>query len=147
MASWVLPRCEAPRFPGPLLRRTRCPDYRKAEITFFADFPHCRFNRFFSTTPIAATNSCSRHHGGMEFSLWKPLSNTILLTDRLLLLFSCYVMSDSLRPHELQPTRLLCLWDYSSKTTGVGCHFLLQGIFLTQGLNPHLLHWQVILYH
>ena len=30
--------------------------------------------------------------------------------------------------------------------TGVGCHFLLQGIFLTQGLNPHLLrflHFQV----
>ena len=27
--------------------------------------------------------------------------------------------------------------------TGVGCHFLLQGIFPTQGLNPHLLHWQV----
>src|SRR5574337_2075398 len=26
VASWVLPRCEAPRFPGPLLRRTRCPD-------------------------------------------------------------------------------------------------------------------------
>ena len=24
----------------------------------------------------------------------------------------------------------------------MGCHFLLQGIFLTQGLNPHLLHWQ-----
>ena len=29
------------------------------------------------------------------------------------------------------------------KNTGVGCHFLLQGIFLTQGLNPLLLHWQV----
>ena len=32
------------------------------------------------------------------------------------------------------------------KNTGVGCHFLLQGIFLTQGLNPgllHLLHWRV----
>ena len=25
----------------------------------------------------------------------------------------------------------------------MGCHFLLQGIFLTQGSNPHLLHWQV----
>ena len=34
---------------------------------------------------------------------------------------------------------------FSSKNTGVGCHALLQGIFLTQGLNPrllHLLHWQ-----
>ena len=32
------------------------------------------------------------------------------------------------------------------KNTGTGCHFLLQGIFPTQGLNPrllHLLHWQV----
>ena len=26
--------------------------------------------------------------------------------------------------------------------TGVGCHFLLQGIFPTQRSNPHLLHWQ-----
>ena len=47
-----------------------------------------------------------------------------------------------LRPHGLQPTRLLCPWDFPAKNTGVGCHFFLQGIFLTQGLNPHLLHWQ-----
>ena len=26
--------------------------------------------------------------------------------------------------------------------TGLGCHFLLQGIFPTQGWNPHVLHWQ-----
>ena len=31
-------------------------------------------------------------------------------------------------------TRLLCLWDFPGKNTGVGCHFLLQGIFLSQGL-------------
>ena len=30
-------------------------------------------------------------------------------------------------------------WDFSGKNTGVGCHALLQGIFLTQGLNPGLL--------
>ena len=29
------------------------------------------------------------------------------------------------------------------KNIGADCHLLLQGIFLTQGLNPHLLHWQV----
>ena len=34
----------------------------------------------------------------------------------------------------------------SSKGTGVGCHFLLQGIFSTQGLNPGLLHYRQILY-
>ena len=35
-------------------------------------------------------------------------------------------MSDSVRPHRQQPTRLLCPWDSPGKNTGVGCHFLLQ---------------------
>ena len=35
--------------------------------------------------------------------------------------------------------RLLCPWDFPGKNTGVSCHFLLQGIFPTQGLKPHLL--------
>ena len=33
-------------------------------------------------------------------------------------------------------------WDFPGKNTGVGCHFFLQGIFLIQGSNPCLLHWQ-----
>ena len=37
-------------------------------------------------------------------------------------------------------TRLLCPWNSPGKNTGAGCHSLLLGIFLTQGLNPHLLH-------
>ena len=55
------------------------------------------------------------------------------------------VMPDSLRPHGLQSSRLLCPRDSPGKNTRVGCHALLQGIFLTQGLNPRLLcllHWQ-----
>ena len=39
-----------------------------------------------------------------------------------------------------------CQWNFPGKTTEVGCHFLLQGIFPTQELNLgllHLLHWQV----
>ena len=58
----------------------------------------------------------------------------------------CAWSSPTLRPHELQPTSLLCPWDSPGKNTGIGCHFLLQGIFLTQGSDPclpHLLHWQV----
>ena len=35
-------------------------------------------------------------------------------------------MSDSVRPHGLQPTRLFRPWDSPGKNTGVGCHFLLQ---------------------
>ena len=38
-------------------------------------------------------------------------------------------VSACLRPQGLQPTRLLCPWDSPGKSTGVGCHALLQGIF------------------
>ena len=41
--------------------------------------------------------------------------------------------------HGSQPFRLLCPWDSPGKNTGVGCHALLQGIFLNQVLSPHLL--------
>ena len=34
--------------------------------------------------------------------------------------------------------QLLCPWDFPGKNTGLGCHFLLQGIFLIQGSNSHL---------
>ena len=44
-----------------------------------------------------------------------------------------------------QPTRLLCPWDFPGKDTGVGCHFLLQGIFPTQGSNLGILHLRQIL--
>ena len=36
----------------------------------------------------------------------------------------------TLQPHGLQPTRLLCPWNFPDKNAGVGCHFSLQGIFL-----------------
>ena len=57
----------------------------------------------------------------------------------------CSVVSDSLRSHRLQPARLLSPWNFQGKNTAVGCHFLLQGIFLIQGSNSCLaclMHWQ-----
>ena len=63
---------------------------------------------------------------------------------------NCSVVSNSLWPHGLWPTRLLCPWDFPGKNTSMGCHFLLQGIFLTQGSNPpcllSLLHCKRILH-
>ena len=55
------------------------------------------------------------------------------------------VVFDSLQPHGRLPTRLLCPWNSPGKNTGGDCHFLLQGIFPTQGSNQSLLclHWQV----
>ena len=54
---------------------------------------------------------------------------------------SCLILSN---PINCSPPGS-CQWDSPGKNTGVGCHFLLQGIFLTQILNPRLLgllHWQ-----
>ena len=53
----------------------------------------------------------------------------------LMLLFSSYIMSDSFWPHGLEPTRLLCPWDFPGKSTGVGCHCLLQRVFPIQGVT------------
>ena len=52
-----------------------------------------------------------------------------------------------MRPYGPQAPKLLCPWDSPGKNSGVGCHFLLQGIFPTQGSNPGLLHCRQILYH
>ena len=94
------------------------------------------------------------------------LKNVSFLWDRCLLLqclhaiFTCLCISAShasfshvharvLSPVRLsatpwtQPSRLLCPQNFPGKNTRLGCHFLLYGIFPTQGLNPCLLHWQV----
>ena len=49
-----------------------------------------------------------------------PVFSPVVVVQRL----SCVRL---LRPYGLQPARLLCPWDFPGKTTGVGCHFLLQG--------------------
>ena len=56
--------------------------------------------------------------------------------------FSCVQLSAT---PWTQPSRLFCPWDFLGKNTRVGCHLFLQGIFPTQGSNPHFLHllpWQ-----
>ena len=54
--------------------------------------------------------------------------------------------SNSLQPHGVWPTRLLCPCNSPGKNIGLGCHFLLQGIFLTQGSNLGLLYCRRMLY-
>ena len=82
-------------------------------------------NRYFSREAMKMTN---KH--------MKRCSTSLALCAVL----SHSVVSDSLRPHGLQPCRLLCPWDSLGKNTGVGCHDLLQKIFPTQGSNPGLLY-------
>ena len=49
-------------------------------------------------------------------------------------------LSDSLRLYGPEPSMPLSPWESPIKNTGVGSHALLQGLFLTQGSNPHLLY-------
>ena len=57
-------------------------------------------------------------------------------------MLGCLVMSNSLWSHGLQPARLLSPWDSPGKNTGVGWYSVLQGVFLTEGSNSRLVHWQ-----
>ena len=43
----------------------------------------------------------------------------------------------------MESARLLRPWDFPSKSTGVGCDFVFQGIFLTQESNPCFLYWSI----
>ena len=64
---------------------------------------------------------------GTSLAYWWECKLAQLLLWRILML--CYVtsvVSDSMRPHRQQPTRLPSTWDSPGKNTGVGCHFLLQ---------------------
>ena len=60
--------------------------------------------------------------------------------------WSPYVLSNSLWSHGLWRARLLYPWNFPGRSTGVGCHFFFQGIFMTQGSNPSLLHCGKMLY-
>ena len=57
---------------------------------------------------------------------------------------SCLTLCD---PVDCSPLGSSVPWDSPGKNTRVGCHFLLQGIFRTQGSNPGLLHCRQMLYH
>ena len=57
---------------------------------------------------------------------WRGLLFPALMHEREKWKWSRSVVSDSSWPHGLQPTRLFCPWDFPGKSTGVGCHCLLQ---------------------
>ena len=75
--------------------------------------------------------------GGLTGSVWSYYAHTCRV--------GCSVVPNSWQSQGPQPARLLCSWVFPGKNTGVGCHFLFQGIFPTQRSNlclPHLCHWQ-----
>ena len=74
-------------------------------------------------------------HGQRILANYSPWGHKELDTTKrlLLLLLRPSVMSDPVRPHRRQPTRLPHPWDSPGKNTGVGCHFLLQCMKVESG--------------
>ena len=91
------------------------------------------------------------HKFRMKSHYFKMQDNTMAanvpkITESIACLVTLPQLCSTLCQPGLQPAKLLCPWDSPGKNTGVGCHFVLQGIFPTQGLNLYflcLLHWQV----
>ena len=90
----------------------------------------------------------------VEDTIWCVLSvnshnNRFLYGNKDMCMFGRSVVFSSLWSHGVWATRLLHSWNFPGKNTGVGCHFLVQGIFPTQGSKVCLLHllcllhWQV----
>ena len=78
--------------------------------------------------------SCCSPWSVKELDMTEQLNNNSIdkVNDKTHMLISVYAKT------ELKPTRLLCPWDSPGKSTGVGGHALLQGIFPTQRPNPGL---------
>ena len=97
-----------------------------------------------SQKEIKSSWAGSFSHGWSQCRLSIPLSpatplSSFLHITSLHVYLSCPTLCN---PMDCSPSRLLCPWNFTGKNTRVGCHFLLQGIFSTQGQNPCLLHWQ-----
>ena len=79
-------------------------------------------------------------HAPVLSVVWQPgWEGSLGRMDTCMCLHMCSLMSDFLRPMDWGPPGSSVLGVFQARNTGVGCHFLLQGIFLTQGSNSCLL--------
>ena len=140
---------------GPLLVPDLCLQRKTAFVTLPSQvIAFCALGKFPTSTlkSLHHYDSFSQYLHSAYYIPGPPLSALHILLNVPTLFVLCVlcqeasVMSDSLRPYGLLPTRLLCPWDSPGKNTGVGRHALLWGIVLMQGPNPSLLHCRWILY-
>ena len=92
---------------------------------------HTEWNTYLNWHVEASKSLQGSQIASLEDSLPKTQEVSTTKDCKIIIKTACQVasvLSDSVRPHGLQPTRLLCPWDSPGKNTGVGCHFLLQCI-------------------
>ena len=106
--------------------------------------PSMGFSRqeYWSGVPSPSPTKCT-----VGTKCYKSEYYRLLCSNRVTPMSYCYLLAQScltlLGPHGLWSPGCLCPWNFPGSNTGVGCHFFLQGTFLTQESNLCLLHWQV----
>ena len=90
-------------------------------------------------TPQMAAHQCPRSLGFSRQEHWSGLPSPSPMHESEKWKCSHSVVTNSLRPHGLQLTRLLHPWDFPGKRTGVGCHSLLCFMYLISILTKVLL--------
>ena len=86
-----------------------------------------RFSRvWLCATPQTAAHQAPPSLGFSRQEHWSGLPFPSPMQENEKWKWSRSVVSDPQRPHGLQPTRLLCPWEFPGKSTGVGCHCLLR---------------------
>ena len=81
-----------------------------------------RFSHVWLCNPIDGSHQAPPSLGFSRQEHWSGLPFPSPMHESEKWKWSRSVMSDSSRPHGLQPTRLLCPWDFPGQSTGVGCH-------------------------
>ena len=99
-------------------------------LSYFSRVPLC-------TTPQTAAQQAPLSLGVSRQEHWSGLPFPSPVYESEKWKCSCSVVSDSLRPHGLQPTRLLHPWGFPGKSTGVGCHCLLLGTLLLRDISKY----------
>ena len=102
-------------------------DYSNPYNPLLSHFSHVRL----CVTPLTAAHQAPPSLGFSRQEHWSGLPFPSPMHESEKWKGSRSVVSDSSRPHGLQPTRLLCPWDFPGKSAGVGCHRLLDTILIT----------------
>jgi len=102
-----------------------------------------RFSRvWLLATPWTAAHQAPLSMGFSRQEHWSGLPFPSSMHESEKWKWSRSVMSDSSRPHGLQPTRLLRPWDFPGKSTGVGCHCLLWCPLMRSPIKTVLPNWK-----
>ena len=143
-----------------VLRRNYYPNYPSYPWPFLKSKANFFFFFHFGRLLTAVTSQLIINDSTMHLTIeWIGCDCWIILLDDFMTIQASLWLSDEYSDYLCVPTqslscvqlfvtpwtvarRLFCPLDFSGKNTWVGCFFLLQGIFLTEGSNPCLLHWQ-----